>query len=303
MDSPSDDARGQRRSMLGPQASSAHISSPAFGFGSSTRDVANKVFVSREHSKVAPTSTSPGPARYSARSSVGPQPVMESSPTWVFASGGRLVDAPRKDAPPGPGTYEPHSSIGPQANGLLPTMPAFGMGTGTRRSVEKVFVSHEHAVSQFSGYASPGPAAPYSLPTAVGRQGSSLKANQPTWVFSASKRFQDPDIARALKLPAPNAYNAASGLGTQYASTKRTAPLAGFGTSTRVHAAKVFSNPAAEKTKSYGKASPGPCAYLPPIEARVRNAPSYGFGTCDRFFRHKQALRIADIPGPAAYNL
>merc|ERR1712070_392935 len=105
----------------------------------------------------------------------------------------------------------------------------------------------------------------YSLPLAVGKQQSSMKSNQPQWVFGSNQRFKDPELIRAAKLPAPGAYGATSGLGLQQSSDKRSAPLPGFGTSTRKHAENAFMSPAHEKTKSYGKASPGPSTYLPPI--------------------------------------
>ena len=57
-------ANGVVKSMLGVQVASDHTSAPAFGFGSSTREVANKIFLSAEHAKLASKSNSPGPAVY-----------------------------------------------------------------------------------------------------------------------------------------------------------------------------------------------------------------------------------------------
>ena len=90
-------------------------------------------------------------------------------------------------------------------------------------------------------------------------------------------------------------------MGPQLLSAFPSSPLPGFGTSTRDHAAKLFMSPAHEKTKSYGKGSPGPAVYLPPI-AKQR-APAYGFGSCDRFYTRKMALRIGNTPGAAHYNV
>jgi len=236
------------------------------------------------------------------RSTVGPQVngAIPSAPQWVFSAAGRFDVLNRGVKVPGPGAYEQRSSLGAQVTGLHPSQPVFGMGSSTRDNVKGVYISEAHSNSTFQGVNSPGPAT-YSLNAAVGRQNASTKANQPTWVFGSSKRFADPGLLRSAKLPAPGAYDAPNGVGPQYASTKRTAPLPGFGTSNRAHVAKLYVSPAHEKTKAYGKASPGPLAYLPPIGQR--NAPSFGFGTCDRWYTRKSALRLADNPSPAHYNI
>ena len=59
-------------SMFGDQVSSTRRSAPGYGFGSSTRAHAQKVFVSKEHSMLASKGISPGP-QYTIRSTVGPQ--------------------------------------------------------------------------------------------------------------------------------------------------------------------------------------------------------------------------------------
>ena len=84
-------------------------------------------------------------------------------------------------------------------------------------------------------------------------------------MFGSNKRFQNADLLYQAKLPAPDAYSQPNGLGPQCSSTKRTAPLPGFGSSTRQHQAKLFMSPAHEKTKGYGKASPGPPARPPAV--------------------------------------
>lgn len=298
MDSPG----GFVRSTLGPQVVSVRASAPIFGFGSSTRDQAAKIFISSEHAKLSTTTISPGPAwgSHAIPSTVGPQVdgAFESAPRWAFGSAQRFgVIAKTKD--PGPGSYESRSSLGAQGSSRLPTQPLFGMGTSTRDNVNKLYISEKHSTSLFTGKNSPGPAT-YSLNASVGKQGASTKANQPSWVFGSNTRFKDPDLLRSAKLPAPDAYSAPNGLGVQYSSPKRSAPLPGFGTSNRDHAAKVYMSPEHEKTKSYGKASPGPCTYLPPLHKA--SAPSFGFGTCDRFYMRKSAMRLADNPSPSHYN-
>lgn len=288
------------RSMMGQQVNSNFASTPAYGFGSGTREHREKTFVSPEHSKLSIKSFSPGPAGYGAKSTIGPQVngAIESQPQWVFGSGDRF-DFKKKFAAVGPGSYESRSSLGPQITGQ-DSSPTYSMGTSTRDKVHKVYISEEHSNSALAG--STTKTVPYyDTGTAVGKQNSSLKANQPQWVFGSNGRFKDPDLLRSAKIPAPDAYGAPSGLGPQVEGTKRSAPLAGFGTSTRQHAEKIFTSPQQEKTKSYGKASPGPSSYLPPMVKKA--PPSFGFGTCDRWHTRKMALRLGDTPSPAHYNV
>jgi hypothetical protein len=255
------------KSMMGPQACSAHGSSPAFGFGSSTREHMAKIFLSTEHAKLASSSVSPGPNVYMMRSTVGPQVngSIVSAPQWAFGSDKRF-GGPGQDKVPGPGTYEYRSSLGAQIDGLQPTQPIFGMGSGTRDKVQRVYISEKHSTSMFTGVNSPGPAS-YTLNTSVGRQGASTKANQPSWVFGSCKRFQNPDLNRSAKAPGPDAYDSPTGVGPQVSSTKRSAPLPGFGTSNRAHMAKLFMSPA--HVRAYRLAPklepdpPPPCPFCP----------------------------------------
>ena len=292
---------GQVKSMLGAQVSSARMSAPAYGFGSSTRDQAEKIFMSREHSKLASKSISPGPAGYTMRSTVGPQVdgAILSQPMWAFGSDKRFNGEIPKDKVPGPGSYDSRSALGAQVSANYHSQPAFGLGSSTRDGVRKVYISEKHSSSIFTGATSPGPAT-YSLNAAVGKQAGSTKANQPNWVFGSNKRFLDPTLLTSAKLPGPDAYTAHSGLGPQVASPKRSSPLPGFGSSTRDHQSKLFLSPGHEKT-NYGKQSPGPCTYLPPINAR--RAAGGSFGTCDRWYTAKIALRVADTPSPCHYNI
>lgn len=131
----------------------------------------------------------------------------------------------------------------------------------------------------------------------------------PMWGQGSEKRFNNPDLERTKKLPAPDAYPAPSMVGPQASSTKRSMPLPGFGSSTRDHMGKVFMSKEHEKINSFGKGSPGPAVYT--REAGIgrqllsvrREAPSYGFGGCDRFYTYKIALKQAGTLGPGAYNI
>ena len=91
------------RSMFGDQVYSKRRSAPAFGFGSSTRAQAGKVFMSQEHAKLATPGFSPGPSAYTLRASVGAQVdgSKRSSPMWIFGTAERFSVAKRADANPG----------------------------------------------------------------------------------------------------------------------------------------------------------------------------------------------------------
>ena len=80
------------RSMFGDQVHSMRRSSPSFGFGSSTRTQAAKVFLSSDHAKLSTPGFSPGPSAYTLRASVGTQADgrKASSPQWVFGSSDRF---------------------------------------------------------------------------------------------------------------------------------------------------------------------------------------------------------------------
>ena len=89
---------------------------------------------------------------------------------------------------------------------------------------------------------------------------------------------------------------------------KRSAPLPGFGSSTRDNTSKVFLTPDHEKV-NFGKGSPGPLTYtLTPATGKQtlssrREAPSYGFGSNDRWYMSRLAARLGNTPAPGAYNV
>ena len=165
-------AFGGTRSTFGDQSSSKRRSAPSFGFGSGTRDMQEKVFVSQEHSQLANGgSRSPGPAVYTARSSISNQvsSASRSAPQWAFGTGQRFMTNSRAaGSVPGPGTYELHTSVGTQVNSKQSSAPLFGFGSSTRTNQEKVYIAEEHNKALY-GTNSPGPMT-YSLPNSVGKQ-------------------------------------------------------------------------------------------------------------------------------------
>lgn len=295
------------RSMFGDQTLSKRASAPSFGFGSSTRTQAGKVFISHEHSKTV-TGESPGPAAYTHRASVGPQidGSKISSPTWMFGTAERLKYEKRAASSPGPGAYGMGSSFGSQISSAARTEPIAGFGSAGREHVRKVYVSEEHNKA-LHGIDSPGPLA-YSLKTTVtNKQDSSRIRNPPTWVFGSTQRFKYEHVKRAASSPGPGAYHLQQSVGPQVASTKSSSPMAGFGTSDRTVQNKLYLSPDHEKMH-YGKQSPGPSAYsLPGSVAKQTlsknsSMPSWGFGTSARWSSDKKGMR-SSTPGPGAYSV
>lgn len=91
------------RSMFGEQAASRRRSAPSFGFGSSTRNQAAKVFLSSDHAKLSTPGFSPGPSAYTLKAAVGTQADgrKASSPQWVFGTNDRFSFGKRSDQNPG----------------------------------------------------------------------------------------------------------------------------------------------------------------------------------------------------------
>lgn len=292
------------KSMLGPQVTSRRRSAPLYGFGSSTRQQAGKVFMSSEHAKLAPPNVpTPGP-QYTVRAAVGPQVdgSKASAPMWMFGSSERFAGNTKPSAQfPGPGTYSATSGVGVQVSSAKHTQPLYGFGTATRDHVAKVFISQEHNQTT-SGQESPGPV--YTTDIAIGRQQLSQKGNGPAWVMGNAERFSYDHVKRAASAPGPGAYTLGAAVGPQVASTKHSAPMPGFGTSNRDQMQKLFISSEHEKSMT-GNNSPGPCNYAVPAGngpqhlSVWQSAPTWGFGTSARW--QKTKTTGYSVPGPGSY--
>lgn len=147
---------------------------PSFTFGSSTREQANKVFVSQEHTLIAMGGhDSPGPAAYLLPPSVGgkqPDGRKPDPPVWQMAVAHRFLygyGVPEKR--PGPDTYNLPAAVGgKQPNSAKVDPPVWRFGTSTRAQARKVFVSPQHQVTDMYGMDTPGPAAYLLPPRCVG---------------------------------------------------------------------------------------------------------------------------------------
>jgi len=198
------------------------------------------------------------------------------------------------------------SMLGIQHDSKKATAPIYGFGSADRANLAKVFLTPEHAKSNY-GKNGPGPI--YDLKSTFGQQNNSKNPSGPLYSFGTADRFQKASSAggrRSTSVPGPGAYSQPSSLGRQGDSAKESAPQFGFGSSTRHHQEKVFLS--AEQAKiNFGVNSPGPSAYKTRssvgIQASSKNetAPIYGFSSEERF-RYDYVDRAAKVPGAGAYN-
>ena len=97
------------RSTCGIQVRSTYRSNPAFGFGTASRDTAQKRFISDEHKSKELPKFNPGPGAYNHRVTTGKQPVSQqkTEPKFSFGTAPRFQkhEEKRTAAIPGPGAY------------------------------------------------------------------------------------------------------------------------------------------------------------------------------------------------------
>jgi hypothetical protein len=139
---------------IGNQADSKKVSLPHFGFGTSTREDQERVFVTQEHNKTLFGRLSPGPSTYTLNPAMGKQHLSYepvgfqrkirngSQPSWIFGKSERL-GAAQPNSVPGPGAYKTVSAVAPQANSTKPSKPSYGFGTSNRDHAAKV-CAHAH---------------------------------------------------------------------------------------------------------------------------------------------------------------
>ena len=186
---------GKSEDRPGPDAYrvSPYILRNAATFGAASRDVANKVFVSQEHTlTIRAGSQSPGPMYMLPKSVGGKHP------------SGRVSNAPsyhlsgRARAPVDPGLDTPGAKYRiPQAHGVQPdgrhrSEPSWTIATKARTPVEP-------------GLDTPG--AKYNLPSACGGQPSARKRSAPVPTFSRYSRWADLEREQRLNtVPGPGYY-------------------------------------------------------------------------------------------------
>ena len=301
------------RSTFGDQPLSVKKSSPAFGFGKSSRDVAQKVFVSQEHTiKSHAGRGSPGPAVYMMPPSVGgkqPDGRKVDPPVWGFGTANRFrpMSAP---VVPAPGHYDDpikNSAIGPQTLGrrgkVTVSAPIYGFGTAERKHVRKVFVSHNHQRVDMFGMSSPGPAT-YAMKSTMGKQDESVAETLPSWVFGGAKRTP---VEAGRASPGPAAYTLPQAVGPQPDSRRPGSATPSFGSGTRDKRAKIFLGPGHNKG-DFGKQSPGPAVNYQLVSSvgnqqhsKMRNAPAPSFSQASRWASYEKEVKANSTPGPGAY--
>ena len=308
--------KGTTLSTFGDQPLSVKKSAPSFGFGKSSRDVAQKVFVSQDHTlKSHQGRGSPGPAVYQLPASVGgkqPDGRKADPPVWGFGTALRFrtrKDGVKPDGHrgnnPGPGYYGlPNASVGPQVLARFASAPIAGFGTAERKHVRKVFISHEHQNVDLYGMASPGPFAPYQLQSTVGKQVNSTSASPPAWVFGNADRAKD---QAGLASPGAAAYSLPQSIGPQPDSRKPGSATPDFGASTRDTRALIYIGPGHDKGM-YGRIGPGPFAPYQTVDSvgtqvhsKTASAPSVAFSKASRWATYEREMQKNTTPGPGAY--
>ena len=119
----------------------------SFGFGTSTRDHAEKVFIGKEQAKVFFGMESPGPAAYKVSSGVGKQPESRNTtePGFTIPRGGRGKDVVERARKLGRGALQDRGERGAQPRSENRTAPKYGFGTSSRDGANKVFLGKEQA--------------------------------------------------------------------------------------------------------------------------------------------------------------
>jgi len=289
--------------MFGQQELSHRPSPPSYGFGSSTRGNASKMFMGAEHAKTYNYGAeTPGP-RYQLVNAIGTQQEGGKSthPQWAFGTDERFGDR-RKQTSPGPGAYDGDSALNKQIYSQRSTHPKYGFGTGGRTHTAKLFISQAHAEADY-GTASPGPAY-------INNAHSQLSGAK--YGFGTAERFSRVAQKQGSDWdsPGPTAYDTSSGTtgtGVQQSSRCISQPSFGFGSSTRHHRAKLFVSDGHSRSNGGAHAcSPGPSVYGPTSSmgtqatTRGQSSSSWGFSKASRFRPHSDDT---GTPGPGAYAI
>jgi hypothetical protein len=305
------------RSTFGAQPLGKYRSASEFGFGTSSRETAGKVFLTQKHMALSCAGrASPGPAGYTLPQSVGgkqPDGRKKDAPTWTFGSAQRFRPRTAPVKPdghagnnPGPGHYvSPPASVGPQVLGRFKSQPIPSFGKADREKVRRVWISQEHQKTDMHGMDSPGPFAPYQLDSTMGKQASGSSPSLPSWSFSSNARAT---AGAGTASPGPAAYSLPQSVGPQPDSRKPRAGTPGFGASTRDTRARIYIAPTSDDTSSHGVFTPGPAAnyQLNPsmgrqVHSKTRDAPRIVFSKANRWAGYDRELRQNSTPGPGTY--
>lgn len=302
---------GTMRSTMGQQPLGRYKSSPIYGFGASTREQAQKVFVSQEHTALATAGKAgPGPI-YQLPPSVGgkqPDGRMRDPPSWGFGSGSRTRSMKQPQVP-GPQAYSMQdvgAVGGKQADGRKKDAPMYSFGSATRANVRKVFISTAHQKTDMHGMDSPGPGVAYEIkPSIGGHQPESKTRSAPCFSVVGKPNIK---ADGGVSSPGPASVSLPPSIGgKQPDGRKIDPPVFSFGSGTREQREKVYVGPG-HAGGDYGKFSPGPFApyeQTPAVGKQVsstmRQSPFAAFSKEDRWARHNKELKMNNVPGPGAY--
>lgn len=294
------------RSSFGKQADSRMKSTGGFSFGSSTRDTANRQYVSpavdRAQLRSRGGNQSPGAGAYNplSESTFAKSQIFKGTGSVVFGTSKRLPD--QRPRSPGPGAYESIAAVGNQTLSNRPTSAMASFGRTDRDAASRVFLSSRHEKANI-GKHSPGPGV-YETPMTLGAQKSAVfSGSSPSAVMGRSEKFAmtNYEMRKRAASPGAGAYNIDESIGRQAMSTRRSMSSYSFGGATREQAGSIFISSKHEKSQ-YSKHAPGVGAYETGSGfnrqslSKSMNAPSVAFGKSA-----KLGMKKSDVPGPGSY--
>ncbi|KAL2642937.1 hypothetical protein R1flu_010524 [Riccia fluitans] len=294
--------RRYTKSGFGSQIISHRVTSPSFGFGSSGRSAAEKMYINAELAKQQVDKCSPGPA-YDAISSFGKQAksINENPPEIVFPVGSRWFRRRIEEEPPGPGAYNRKSGFLTQFAPSRQRSPeGVPFGTSTRAQRDEVYLSVEFDKAKY-GTLSPGPSV-YPARSTFGPQCTSPHKTAPLVGFVHDKRFKYHLLGRPGETTGPGEYELKGSIGKQNEAYRDTLPAFQFGSATRDNANKVFISMEHDKI-NYGLQSPGPATIKlkgcmgKQASSKMRNPAFIHFGKGLRW-----KFEPNDAPGPGTYD-
>ena len=214
-------ANYEQETSVGKQANSKRATLPYYSFGSSTRDDANKVFISREHAKITGGAKLHEGPKYEISAVTGSLGTQAASygptgfqrhikngtqPSWAMGKAERFgKSSTGSSVAPGPGAYTTATAVSKQVISTKPSLPLYGFGSSTRDHQEKVFISPEHSAVTGGGEA-PGPGTYPMGPMTGAKVASSRQVTGKSWGFGTSQRFHDPLAKTRAANPGPGMY-------------------------------------------------------------------------------------------------
>lgn len=297
------------------QSLSVKRSAPSFGFGTASREQANKLLtvyqsdgIDAHTIKQAHTLTtwhgvhSPGPhTAMNTRTPVGgrqPDGSHKDAPVWGMGGADRFLYGYGKPMrKPGPERYKLHPCVGPVRHPEKANVPAWRMGKSTREQHRKVFITKDITMTLLAGTLSPGPARYHDRTgghrvATGGKQHDSSHPDPPTWKIG--KRVWPPTGGAGETPGAKYDIKPAVG-GKQPDGSKLDAPLWTLHIDARPSIEPGRDSPGAiykQKLSGLGKQT----------SSRKPAAPIGVFSTFSRWSTFEKELKTNTVPGPGHYG-